>query len=267
MIYQLIFLSTEIDLIDLRLNELNDVVDKFIIVEYPFNYAGQPCKMYYNENKDRFKKFENKIIHIIDDNNYGGIRGINLLGMRQSSPILNSILNMFKDDDFLIVSDGDVYIRKEVFSLIDKSKHTSFHLEWCQYWLNVYCTHAVFTWSFGIPIGLCKELGGIHRSSHTTTGDIKVIPNAGWHWAKMGGVEKVIENIKGYPHQEYALNSRLIDPVLVQKKIDKIQGWDDPSENGNPEAWKYAVRKFDPNYYPKYIGDNLDIFSKYIKWI
>lgn len=42
-------------------------------------------------------------------------------------------------------------------------------------------------------------------------------------------------------------------------------GWDDTSKGTNPSSWKYNFRKFDTNYYPKYIGNNLHIFSKYIK--
>ncbi len=63
------FLSlTRIELLDLRLNYLNNSVDKFVLVEGTKSHQGKDKKLYFEENKSEFKKFENKIIHhIIDD--------------------------------------------------------------------------------------------------------------------------------------------------------------------------------------------------------
>ncbi len=46
-------------LLDLRLNTLNDFVDKFIIVEADNTHTGKFKKLKFDINK--FKKFENKI--------------------------------------------------------------------------------------------------------------------------------------------------------------------------------------------------------------
>ena len=58
----------ELDLLDLRLRHLSNVIDKFIIVEGEYSHQGRKKKLYFDENKSQFKKYENKIIHIIRDN-------------------------------------------------------------------------------------------------------------------------------------------------------------------------------------------------------
>jgi beta-1,4-mannosyl-glycoprotein beta-1,4-N-acetylglucosaminyltransferase len=58
----------EIDLLTYRLNILNDIVDKFVIVESTYTFSGKEKKLYFNENKHLFEKFNEKIIHIIVDN-------------------------------------------------------------------------------------------------------------------------------------------------------------------------------------------------------
>ena len=60
----------ELDLLELRLNILGDVVDYFVINEANITFTGKPKPLYYQENKERFKKWEDKIIHhvTIDDN-------------------------------------------------------------------------------------------------------------------------------------------------------------------------------------------------------
>ena len=55
----------ETELLNVRLHELYDVVYYFILVEGTKTFTGNDKKLYYNENKDMFSKYNNKIIHII----------------------------------------------------------------------------------------------------------------------------------------------------------------------------------------------------------
>jgi len=57
----------ELDLLEIRLNELDPVVDKFILVESTRTFQKQFKPLYFNENKERFKKFLPKIEHVIVD--------------------------------------------------------------------------------------------------------------------------------------------------------------------------------------------------------
>ena len=57
----------EMDLLNYRLNILYNVVDYFIIVESTHTYVGKEKKLFYNDNKHLFEKFNDKIIHIIVD--------------------------------------------------------------------------------------------------------------------------------------------------------------------------------------------------------
>lgn len=55
----------ELELLMYRLNILNDVVDYFIIVEATHTFAGNPKELIFQKNKDMFKQFEEKIIHVV----------------------------------------------------------------------------------------------------------------------------------------------------------------------------------------------------------
>ena len=48
-------------------NELDPVVDKLVLVEATKVFQKQPKPLYHEVNKSRFKKFEDKIIHIVVD--------------------------------------------------------------------------------------------------------------------------------------------------------------------------------------------------------
>ena len=59
----------ELDMLELRLNELNEVVDYFVLVECVKTHANNDKELYFENNKDRFSKFLDKIIHIIVKDN------------------------------------------------------------------------------------------------------------------------------------------------------------------------------------------------------
>ena len=65
MIYDCFMFFNELDILDIRLNMLNPFVDKFVIVESTITHSGKPKRLFYNENKERYKKFNDKIIYIV----------------------------------------------------------------------------------------------------------------------------------------------------------------------------------------------------------
>ena len=57
----------ELELLEMRLNILKDVVDYFVLTESPFTVSGNEKPLYYQENKDRFGKLNDKIIHHVTE--------------------------------------------------------------------------------------------------------------------------------------------------------------------------------------------------------
>jgi beta-1,4-mannosyl-glycoprotein beta-1,4-N-acetylglucosaminyltransferase len=56
-----VLMSTELDLLEIRMNELDSVVDYFLIVESNATFTGLPKETYFRANSARFAKFEHKI--------------------------------------------------------------------------------------------------------------------------------------------------------------------------------------------------------------
>jgi beta-1,4-mannosyl-glycoprotein beta-1,4-N-acetylglucosaminyltransferase len=63
-IYDCFTFFNELDLLEIRLNELNDIVDYFVIVEGENTFQSNPKPMYFLDNKKRYEKFLDKIIHV-----------------------------------------------------------------------------------------------------------------------------------------------------------------------------------------------------------
>ena len=49
--------NNELDVLNFRLHELNEHVDKFVIYENSWTFSGNKKPLYFEENKEMFSKF------------------------------------------------------------------------------------------------------------------------------------------------------------------------------------------------------------------
>ena len=54
----------ELDLLEIRLDALYDEVDYFVISECDYTFSGLSKPFYFEDNKEKFSKYMDKIIHI-----------------------------------------------------------------------------------------------------------------------------------------------------------------------------------------------------------
>ena len=120
-IYDCFTYMNEDVILDLRLNYLNNYVDKFVIVESLYFHNGKKKKLLFDANK--FSKFKEKIIYLVLDHEPKDIETINdsdntesknskhiLNGMRRDFYQRNYImhgLHESDDNDIILISDID----------------------------------------------------------------------------------------------------------------------------------------------------------------
>jgi beta-1,4-mannosyl-glycoprotein beta-1,4-N-acetylglucosaminyltransferase len=273
MIYEVTLFSNELDILDLKLNELDGIVDKFVLVEHPYNYLRQPKRLAYNENKERFKKFHNKIIHIIDGLPYDNKLGLDLVWERNNSSLIFDVLNRLDDKDFVLFTDSDALLKKEIVSNLDLSRPTHFHVDWYESYFNYKLLNVPFVWNVGIPAKYVKQ-HGILESLKLTRGmalqsnDFKekhvVIKDAGYHFSKCGNIDDLLEHVKGHPHIERATNPLIANKELLQKRRDLGIMWDD-MELLPPKPGIFETIPYDPKNYPSYLNEHPEIYDSYFK--
>lgn len=66
-VYDCFTFFNELDLLEIRLNELDPVVDYFVLVEATKTFSGKQKPLYYNENRKLFSQFSDRIIHVVVD--------------------------------------------------------------------------------------------------------------------------------------------------------------------------------------------------------
>ncbi len=271
----------ELDLLELRLNILNDVVDYFVLTESPFTVSGNEKPLYYQENKDRFGKFNDKIIHNVtedipnDFSDYlvkkpfhtdynstddSGIRYIDL-PIRFQRAVYNRECSAYglvkagaNDDDLVMTSDADEIINPYVIEDLDwfDSSHNYVSLQRAFYFKLNYLYEE--NWK-GTRLCTFKHL-------KTTTVDrlrtnwrsAYQIENAGWHFSFLGDADNVRLKLASYEHTENNINSN------TDNMEQRIEEGLDPIGRSN----RLQVVPIDDSY-PEYLINNQEKYSQYIK--
>ena len=54
-------------MLNFRFHELNNVVDKFVVIESCYTFQGTKKELVFEANKEKYNEFKDKILYIVDD--------------------------------------------------------------------------------------------------------------------------------------------------------------------------------------------------------
>jgi len=184
----------ELDMLEGRLATKFDDVDLFVIVEGDLMYANQPKGYLFEENYDRFKRFESKIIYGKIDSLRSKDAWANDYHQRGSLTILVNQLNL-EDDDIVIVCDTDEWYDTKQVEQIDNV--VAFNMPKYHMSLHWYHKHEVT----GIA-GRYKFLRGKNLNDERWKRLEFNIVTGGYHFTSMGDLGYLIRKVRGFAHQE-----------------------------------------------------------------
>ena len=218
MIYDCFTFFNELDLLEIRLNVLGDVVDRFVLVEATRTHSNKPKELIFQANAARYEKFLHKITHIVVDD-YPDYETAWTFENHQRNCIERGLRDC-EDDDVILISDLDEIPRPEK---ILEYRYTpgikSFDQQMFYYYLNHFCTRDP-GWP-GTKMLSYRDfkhgLDEVHNYGHynieklnqgTTATKIRIfkdgirVSDGGWHFTFLGGVERIREKLQAFSHQE-----------------------------------------------------------------
>jgi hypothetical protein len=262
MVYEFFYLHDEIDWLPVKLREMEGVVDKVIIIECPYDLKHRKKPLVYEENKAKFAKYADKIIHVIAEDKI--VENVNMLRTRAANCIQG-----FKDckpDDIIIYSDPDVVFKRSTYEQILRTNmeqsETMLVCDWYEYYMDYYMTVAKF---FCCSALLYKNTVDSEWSTvdrHKPVGT--VINDAGWHFCKMGGVQKIIEHSDGYPHGNLDFRNFMEEEEIekmIRHRMENSFSW----EGSFPNQKILECRPYNPTNYPMYVNEHPEIFAPWFK--
>lgn len=286
MIYDCFSFFNELDVLELRLNILSEVVDKFVVVESNFTHSNQPKELFFAKNRDRFEAFTNKIIYIVIDRFPDNPKNDAWVFEHfQRNAIMRGLVDA-KPDDMIIISDVDEIPRPESIKKMSADNHVYlFRQRMYYYYINCIDTskqksNASWIGSIGIRRDLLEEPQKLRQLGLVLTGltdsrlivrsyfkcvkffiadlrgyRLKFLEDAGWHFSFLGGVLRIIAKLEAFAHQEYN-KSEYKDPEKIKSMIAN-------GEDILGRGFTYAFVPLDSSY-PNYLLSHREDYSAFI---
>lgn len=260
-IYDCFTFFNELELLELRLKELYDCVDKFVIVEANLTHTGSAKEFILEQNIDMYSDYMDKIIYIkVEDlPDYHDYESIWVPENFQRNCIMRG-LSGAEEGDMIIVSDVDEIPRPSsvISTASEVGEKRWICLEQDLFYYHVNCKQ---TQLWRGPV--LARLGDFQHPQNLRDqrGAVAHVDNAGWHYSFMGGADRIITKV-----ENIAESSLIIDKIGEKKEIEEkmntqadLWGRDDdeskkrivPIDENAPANIKWFIEKYPVFYYKR----------------
>lgn len=215
----------EIDMLLFRLEYLYETVDKFVIAEATLTFSGNPKELYFENNKQLFEKYQDKIVHLIIDD-LPTLQQSNDAWVRerfQRNALDRGIAQLdLSNDDIIIINDLDEIPDRDTLRIIRSAKleNIAYALEQDMYYYNLTCKgksnwyHAKIVNYFTYNT-IYNKMPEIIRLVNRYA----LIRNGGWHFSYFGDVKFIQNKIRNFSHQEFN-NEKYLNEEQIKNQID-----------------------------------------------
>ena len=284
----------EEQILDLRLNVLNETVDFFVIVESIYNHRGEKRELIFDKNK--FSKFKNKIIYIIHDEIPKQVETVNQNDSESEKNrkyIMNAVyrensqrnyisqgIKEAEKNDIILISDVDEIPKfeniniREITNKIIMFKQYMFHYKYNLVLPNFKWTgtKAVRKKNLISPQWLRNTKDRnypIYRIdtffSKKKYNNIKIIEDGGWHFSNIKTPKMLNHKFRSYLHH-IEFDKAKINENDIQKLINNKQAVYNLAvdQRGSKVGNGTILENFDNKKLPLYIQNNIE---KYRDWL
>ena len=280
-------------ILDLRLNILDKFVDYFVIVESIFTHRGEKRNLKFNINK--FKKFENKIVYLVYDQEPSQIEKIvskdtedeksrkyimnALFRENAQRNFINRALNNLDNEDVILVSDVDEIPNLKGINFEEKkSKIILFKQDMLYYKFNLKLPNLAWTGTKACKKKYFKSAQWLRNVkdrkypfyrvdtyfSEKKYIDCDFIENGGWHFTNIKTANQIKQKLESYLHHiefdKNPLSAEEIDKIIQ----DKIAIYDLSVDQRKNKIRGNKLENYPLHKLPEYLLDNLNNYKVWI---
>jgi beta-1,4-mannosyl-glycoprotein beta-1,4-N-acetylglucosaminyltransferase len=269
-IFDCFLFFNELELLELRLMELYDHVDHFVLAEANVTNNGLPKEFIFEKNKDRYKEYLDKIIYVkIEDCPPHDIDNPLRLEEFKRNAIRRGYENIAKEGDVIMVSDVDEIPNMDIVKAHLHKCHGSnwIHFQCDLFYYYVNCqvvkgfggTTIAKYGTFGSSPNRLKLMAV--RKGTWTKGNNNVIMHAGWHYSYLCGgdpdrvKEKVETSGESYPLARFINNrEEIVEKIKNHKDLFNRNGDKGIQEivdisNNKPRSMDKFLEKYPQFFY------------------
>ena len=273
---------------EVRLNVLNDKVDKFIVTESTYSHSGKKKKL--NFDIKNYPKFKDKIKYIVIDKEPDGIVEENNDPSKQRANSLKRIELSYdahfkevkdaNEDDLILLSDNDEIPNLDSIEF-KKNKNDIIFFNQLFFYYKFNLLYDRMKW---IGTKACKKKKLISFSwlrniklkkypfwrldtlfSKKKYTNINIVNNGGWHFTNLKTPEDMYDKFMNFGHHdEFKLSGISVEDIRA-KISNKEMFYDHFADKSSTNKWKsdYKLKLVDENLLPSFLTKNK---NKYNEW-
>jgi len=276
-------------MLEVRFNILNEHVHKFIIVESKYSHSGKKKEL--NFNIDNFKKFKDKIVYLVIENEPENIMDVSdpkssiyikrMNSLKRIEQSYDYMLNGIKDasdEDLIILNDNDEIpnLNSKQF-LASKKKIIIFEQLFCYYKFNLlydlvpwYGSRACkkkylksFSWLKNLknkkyPFWRIDTLLSNYKEI-----SVDIIKDGGWHFTNVMSPEKLFNKLNNFGHHnEFELSNISINDLKeqIENKMVNYNHLADKTDQ-NKYKFNYKLKNLDNELLPEFLRLNKTLYK------
>lgn len=272
-VYDVFSFYNELDVLEIRLQELWNVVDYFVLLESNVTYVGNKKDYLFELNKKRFEPYLNKIRHIKLDVPFEQQKKVfpneiddHWTREKYQRYAAKDQLFDVEPDDVVIVSDLDEIPRAEMIEMIKQDENDyDRYLMWIpqfQYKLNYLkiqypSRHGVIMVTRGRSFTNPQQEREYSFFWNKKPPNTVEVDHGGWHFTYFGDDHHCLNKIKNFAHTEQN-NPEIINEFNINWMIRNKYGH---GGGKHSERFEYVVVD---DYFPKCITENIKKWSNMI---
>ena len=242
----------EFTLLEIKLNEMADWVDVFVLCESRHTYTGRPKPLHFAEGRERFAAFADKIVHIVLDETppYASEAWARELYQRASAA--TALSGLIAPDDLVLMSDTDEVLDRACVEAFD-GLYASCGLRTFCHFLNFRLLEPTKQGAKSCLIQGRFVLGAGTALTRLGLGALagEIIPDAGWHFTSVLSAEDLKIKLDSYSHEDWAGST-----VAQQDKLLS-------SIRGGREIPGYLRQPIDDSF-PRYVREQRKALAQFI---
>jgi len=205
----------ELDMLEMRLTELYEAVDRFVIVEADATHQDRPKPSYYLDNDERFASWADKIVHVWATGlpTLAGAPDPWARELAQREHIATGLERIgVAGHDIILQSDVDEIPRALNARNVRPNGKVQVFGQRGHFWAIDWLYPRQWPGTTALTVDTLGRLGstpfGAMRTLRTSADCPAYMLDAGWHFSWLGGPERALHKVNSFCHPEVEADIR-----------------------------------------------------------
>jgi hypothetical protein len=266
-IYDCFTFYNELELLDLRLAELYDHVDKFVIVESTKTFQGNDKSLFLKLNWNRYIKYHDKIVHVVVDDSPCSANAWDNEAFQRDA-IMRGLVTA-EPEDICIIGDVDEILRPKIVDDLRTSTAgmMGFRVPYFNFKFNYMLINdpeSYSVWTTACRFKVLHSPNSFRSSRFDLNGlpmnykdeYIQMYEHAGWHFTYLGDKEFIRNKIRSFSHAELNYDD-FLDKIDVDDMMARGVGF-------NPTDPRRFIAVTLDDYFPQTLINDTEKYATMI---